>query len=100
MILTSPTAYYNGPRVNVFETDLSYNIEFAVPGITKDEVSVSLPSQGVLEVIVEKATSQSREPKRKYLRREFSFGKTYKQQFNIPDDTNLTKIEPKTIKVL
>jgi HSP20 family protein len=83
---------YNGPRVNVSEAESVFEIEFAIPGVTKEEVSISLPERDVLEVTI-KGKQKYKSTERKWLRREFSYGKIYKQQFNIPENIDLNRIK-------
>ena len=80
---TSATA----PAINVLESEHSYTVELAAPGLTKDDFDVNINADGVR---MEKH-SKEEETQGRYLRREFAYSK-YEQTLILPDDVDKEKI--------
>ena len=83
---TSATA----PAINVLESEHSYTVELAAPGLTKDDFDVNINADGDLTVRMEK-NSKEEETQGRYLRREFAYSK-YEQTLILPDDVDKEKI--------
>ena len=83
---TSATA----PAINVLESEHSYTVELAAPGLTKDDFDVNINADGDLTVRMEKH-SKEEETLGRYLRREFAYSK-YEQTLILPDDVDKEKI--------
>ena len=83
---TSATA----PAINVLESEHSYTVELAAPGLTKDDFDVNINADGDLTVRMEKH-SKDEETQGRYLRREFAYSK-YEQTLILPDDVDKEKI--------
>ena len=83
---TSATA----PAINVLESEHSYTVELATPGLTKDDFDVNINADGDLTVRMEKH-SKEEETQGRYLRREFAYSK-YEQTLILPDDVDKEKI--------
>ena len=83
---TSATA----PAINVLESEHSYTVELAAPGLTKDDFDVNINADGDLTVRMEKH-SKEEETQGRYLRREFAYSK-YEQTLILPDDVDKEKI--------
>lgn len=83
---TSATA----PAINVLESEHSYTVELAAPGLTKDDFDVNINTDGDLTVRMEKH-SKEEETQSRYLRREFAYSK-YEQTLILPDDVDKEKI--------
>ena len=83
---TSATA----PAINVLESEHSYTVELAAPGLTKDDFDVNINADGDLTVRMEKH-SKEEETQGRYLRREFAYSK-YEQTLILPDDVDMEKI--------
>ncbi|MBF1062361.1 MAG: Hsp20/alpha crystallin family protein [Prevotellaceae bacterium] len=83
---TSATA----PAINVLESEHSYTVELAAPGLTKDDFDVNINADGDLTVRMEKH-SKDEEMQGRYLRREFAYSK-YEQTLILPDDVDKEKI--------
>ena len=79
------------PAINVLESDRSYDIELAAPGMTKEDFKVSLDENGDLVINMEKKEENEQHKGKKYLRREFAYTK-YQQTLVLPDDVDKTKI--------
>ena len=80
------------PAINVLESDRSYDIELAAPGMTKEDFKVTLDENGDLVINMEKKQENNGENKNgHYLRREFSYSK-FQQTMLLPDDADKEKI--------
>ena len=83
------------PAINVFETENSYEVELAAPGLTKEDFKVNVDSDDNLVISIEKKTDNSEKDKKgRYLRREFSY-RQFEQCMVLPDDANKEKISAK-----
>ena len=83
---TSATA----PAINVLESEHSYTVELAAPGLTKDDFDVNINADGDLTIRMEKHLKEE-ETQGRYLRREFAYSK-YEQTLILPDDVDKEKI--------
>ncbi len=83
----------SAPAVNVVESDEDYKIEIAVPGLSKDDLSINLTEQNELVVSMEKKDEVKEEDKKnkKFLRREFSYAK-FQQSLLLPNDVDKERI--------
>lgn len=82
------------PAINVFETEKEYNVEVAVPGMTKDDFNVHIDEDNNLVICMEKKSDNKEENQKegRYLRREFSYTK-FQQTMILPEDVDKEKIE-------
>ena len=83
---TSATA----PAINVLESEHSYTVELAAPGLTKGDFDVNVNADGDLTIRMEKHATEE-ETQGRYLRREFAYAK-YEQTLILPDDVDKEKI--------
>ena len=83
---TSATA----PAINVLESEHSYTVELAAPGLTKGDFDVNVNADGDLTIRMEKHAKEE-ETQGRYLRREFAYAK-YEQTLILPDDVDKEKI--------
>ena len=83
---TSATA----PAINVLESEHSYTVELAAPGLTKDDFDVNINADCDLTIRMEKHLKEE-ETQGRYLRREFAYSK-YEQTLILPDDVDKEKI--------
>ena len=63
-------------KCDIYEKDNKYHVEMDLPGFTKDEIKIEC-NKGNLIVTAEKEEDEENKDK-KYLRRERSYGKYYK----------------------
>ena len=85
------------PAINVVEKDNEYDVEYAAPGMTKDDFKVSLDDNGDLVINMEKKEENNEEKKHgHYLRREFSYSK-FQQTMVLPDDVEREKINASVV---
>lgn len=83
------------PAINVFETENSYEVELAAPGLTKEDFKVNVDSDDNLVISMEKKIDNSEKDKKgRYLRREFSY-QQFEQCMLLPDDADKEKISAK-----
>src|SRR5262245_69411 len=75
----------SGPAVNVNETETGYELEVAVPGLTKKDFNITVEN-GVLTISAEKETT-SEEKQENYTRQEFSYS-TFSRFFSLPEGVN------------
>ncbi len=71
------------PAVNVSETDKSYEIEVAAPGMRKSDFKVKV-EKGMLNISAEKK-EEKEEKKKNYTRQEYSYA-SFSRSFAMPDD--------------
>ena len=82
----------SAPAVNVSEDEKEYKVEIAAPGMTKEDFTIQLSTEGDMIISMEKKTENKEEKEKKtYLRREFSYSK-FEQRFTLPDNVDKTKI--------
>lgn len=83
------------PTVNIIESENEFRVEFAVPGVAKEDFSVKIDEDNNLQVAMEKKTEkQEGKENEKYLRREFSQAQ-FKQTLILPENADTEKIEAK-----
>jgi HSP20 family protein len=81
------------PMVNVFENDTSYRIELAAPGLTKEEIKISL-EQDVLTISADKEIKTGEENE-KCTKKEYGFFQ-FSRSFTLPESADVEKIEAKS----
>lgn len=80
------------PAINVKESDKSYTVELAAPGMKKEDFNVHINDDGNLTVKMESKHENKEEDKNsRYLRREFYYSK-FEQTLILPDDVDKNKI--------
>lgn len=85
------------PAINVIEKENEYNVQYAAPGMTKDDFKVSLDEEQNLVVEMSKKEEKTEDNEKKekkdgvYLRREFSYS-NFQQKLILPDDVDHEKI--------
>jgi HSP20 family protein len=82
------------PAVNISETDNSYEIEVAVPGMKKEDFTVDL--EGNLLTIKGEVKKEEEEIKKNYTRKEYNF-KAFSRSFTLPENVAMENIEAKYI---
>lgn len=82
----APAHQQSFPAVNVLETEESFQIELAAPGLKKEDFKVNI-HENTLTISTEKTT----EATGKYTRREFNFS-TFKRSFTLPKTVDSEQI--------
>ena len=98
-----PRANSTAPAVNVKETDKSYVMELAAPGIKKEYCRIGINDEGNLTIAIENKQEHKHEDKHHhYLRREFSYSlrrefsySNYEQNYALPEDVVKDQISAK-----
>ena len=81
--------------LNVIENEKNYELEFAVPGLKKEELNLQVDADGVMSIsMVHKNEDNKEDKKRNYIRREFSY-QEFNQSYILPDDADREKISAK-----
>ncbi|MDB5030849.1 Hsp20/alpha crystallin family protein [Mucilaginibacter sp.] len=78
------------PAVNIAESDNQFEVELAVPGLSKEDFKINL-DKNVLSVSAEKKTETVDENK-KFTKREYSFN-SFSRSFTLPESADHSKIE-------
>ena len=90
-----PKANSTAPAINVKESDKSYTVELAAPGMKKEDFNVHINDDGNLMIKMESKNEKKEEDKTtRYLRREFSYTK-FEQTLILPDDVKREDISAK-----
>jgi HSP20 family protein len=76
------------PAANVREDDKTYTIELALPGFTKEEISINFED----EILTVSAGKQTTENQPKYTWNEFGFRSKYERSFQLPETINADEI--------
>ena len=88
---------YSTPRMNIMETKDNYKLELCIPGLTKEDVKLSIDAEGNLVVeMVKENKSEKKENKEemRYLRHEFSV-EHFRQTVMPPEDIHKEQISAK-----
>lgn len=78
------------PAVNIHQTDSTYEIELASPGLTKDDFNISLENN-VLTISAENK-NEDEEKKKNYTRREFKYT-SFSRSFTVPENVSQEDIK-------
>lgn len=88
-----PDNWFAGrPSVNISEEDAAFKIEFAAPGLERDDFSIELKDDTLLVKV--DTQSEAEEKEENYLRREFNYT-TFQRQFHMPENVNAENISAK-----
>lgn len=84
------------PQMNIKENDASYEMEFSVPGLTKDDLNISIDQDDNLVVEMTKKTeNEEKDDKNEhYLRHEFTSSQ-FKEVMALPENIYKDKIDAK-----
>ena len=84
------------PQMNIKENKASYEMEFSVPGLTKDDLDISIDKEDNLVVEMTKKTEKEDKGNKDehYLRHEFTSSQ-FKEIMALPDNIYKDKIDAK-----
>ncbi len=85
-----PKANVSAPAINVSETEKTFVVEVAAPGMKKEDFNIYLSDNDNLVISIEKKDETNDENK-KYLRHEFTYSK-FQQTLVLPDSVDREKI--------
>lgn len=77
------------PSVNIIEHDKDFVIEFAVPGVKKDEFNINLDNH--ILTVSREVKEENEEKSENYTRREFVYG-NFSRSFTLPKSIKLDDI--------
>ena len=80
------------PAVNISEDDNGFNVEMAVPGMTKGDFKINLENNMLCISSEKKEENEKKEGQ--YSRKEFSY-QSFSRSFALPETADDTKIEAK-----
>lgn len=78
------------PAVNLSETDKSYHLEVAAPGLKKEDFKVDVENN-ILSISSEKKEEKEEKHGGKVTRKEFSYS-SFQRSFQLPENINKDKI--------
>lgn len=81
----------SNPRVNIVETKDSWELNFALPGVKKEDININVEKD---LLTVSHKLSEKEEEGFIYNRREFNF-RGFERSFNLPESVNTEKIKAK-----
>ncbi|MFB6318567.1 Hsp20/alpha crystallin family protein [Saccharicrinis sp. FJH54] len=84
------TPAFTKPLCNVMEDKEGFSIEFALPGFSKNDVTIDVDNN-VLTVAGKKEENK-KDKEQNYTRREFSYGE-FKRSFTLPETVDQDKIK-------
>lgn len=86
---------YTNPQMNVIETKENYKVQLLVPGLKKEDLKISIDTEGNLVVEMSKENKvEEKKSEGRYLRREFSV-EQFRQTLMLPDDIHREQITAK-----
>lgn len=85
---TKDKKYYH-PAVNIMEEKDKFNIELAVPGISKKDIDIKIENDELY--ISSKANEKENELQENFVRVEYNY-KTFKRVFELPETVDTKKI--------
>ena len=86
---------YSTPRMNIMETKSNYKLELCIPGLTKEDVKLSIDAEGNLVVeMVKETKNEKKNEETRYLRHEFSV-EHFRQTVMLPEDIHKEQISAK-----
>ncbi len=92
------------PEMNIIENNDNYKLELSVPGLTKEDLSISIDEQDNLVIeMMKKNKKEEKQPDHHYLRREFSteqFRQTVALSEDIHKDRITAKVENGILEVM
>lgn len=84
------------PSYNIVENGDHFKMEFALPGISKKEIAISV-EKGLLNVKVVREAKDESKDEVKFIRKEFDYTK-YDKKFRLPKSVDANKISAKMEK--
>lgn len=88
---------YSEPKMNVIESKDNYTIQYSVPGLKKEDLKISIDTEGNLVVEMTKENNQKNDKKEngvRYLRREFT-SEQFRNTLALPEDIHRDQIKAK-----
>ena len=87
--------HYPMPKMNVSESDTDYELELCVPGLSKEDLNLSIDSDNNLVIeMVQKEEKKEEKKERHFLRHEFN-ELQFKQLLSLPENVKKEAISAK-----
>ena len=91
----TPDEQYPKPKMNVSDSDKDYELELCVPGLSKEDLNLSIDSDNNLVVeMVQKEEKKEEKKNRHFLRHEFN-ELQFKQLLSLPENVKKNEISAK-----
>jgi HSP20 family protein len=84
------SAVFTRPDFNVYETDIEFVVEAAVPGLNKNDFNLEV-KDNILEISGEKGVKEEKKD-HKYYYKGFCYG-SFKKSYTLPDSVDKDKID-------
>jgi HSP20 family protein len=91
------TVSYSEPKMNIIENKENYLIQYSVPGLKKEDLRISIDTEGNLVVEMNKENNRKEDKKEngvRFLRREFST-EQFRNTLVLPEDIHRDQITAK-----
>ncbi|MBQ3709525.1 MAG: Hsp20/alpha crystallin family protein [Bacteroidales bacterium] len=96
-LMNMDTISYSEPKMNIIENKENYLIQYSVPGLKKEDLKISIDTEGNLVVEMSKENNHKDERKEngtRFLRREFST-EQFRNTLVLPEDIHRNQITAK-----
>ena len=95
-LMNMDTVSYSEPKMNIIENKENYLIQYSVPGLKKEDLRISIDTEGnlVVEMSKESHKEERKENNVRYLRREFST-EQFRNTLVLPEDIHRDQITAK-----
>ncbi|MBT8189048.1 MAG: Hsp20/alpha crystallin family protein [Saprospiraceae bacterium] len=84
----------NSPSVNILEGDASYKIEMALPGVSKDDVTINVEKDQLIISSANKEVNETKDGAHRYMKREFNYS-SFRKSFHLPKTVDTDMIDAK-----
>lgn len=88
-------AFSTTPQINIIEKENEFDMELSVPGLTKEDLNITIDAESNL--VIEMSKKEEKKDEKKdghYLRHEFSSSQ-FKEKFFLPDNINKEAVSAK-----
>ena len=95
-LMNMDTVSYSEPKMNIIENKENYLIQYSVPGLKKEDLQISIDSEGnlVVEMKKESHKEEHKDNSVRFLRREFTT-EQFRNTLVLPEDIHRDKITAK-----
>lgn len=95
-LMNMDTVSYSEPKMNIIENKENYLIQYSVPGLKKEDLKISIDTDGnlVVEMNRESRKEERKDNSVRYLRREFTT-EQFRNTLVLPEDIHRDQITAK-----
>ena len=83
--------FHTVPAANVVETEKSFNLDIAVPGLTKEDFKIEIENKALVISAEKKIENETKDETTKFVRREFGYS-NFKRSFTLPENVDVSSI--------